>query len=94
MHEEFMKNITESDAEEKWIELENFKYKELKRQIRRKYRVIEKQVMRRYFEGENPDYITIINGKIYGNPGGNLGGKIRKRGRRSSGSSDSGADVM
>jgi len=46
--------------------------------------------MRRYFEGEDPDYVAIIDGKIYGNPGG----KIRKRRRRSSGFSDSGADVM
>ena len=34
--------------------------------------------------------MTIINGKIYGN----LEGKIRKRRRKSSGSSDSSTDVM
>jgi len=50
--------------------------------------------MRRYLKGEDPDYVIIINGKIYGNPGDNLDGKIRKRGRRSSRFSDSGADVM
>ena len=50
--------------------------------------------MRRYLEEENPDYIAIINNKIYRNPGGNLGGKTRKRGRRNSGSSDSGADTI
>ena len=46
--------------------------------------------MRRYLEGEDPDYVAIIDGKIYGN----LESKIRKRRRRSSGFSDSGADVM
>ena len=46
--------------------------------------------MRRYFKEENPDYITIINGKIYGN----LGGKIRKRRCRSFGSSDSGTNII
>ena len=46
--------------------------------------------MRRYLKGEDPDYVAIINSKIYGN----LGGKIRKRRRRSSGSSDSGTDVI
>ena len=48
-----MRNITESDVEGEWIELENFeedfeddfKYEKLKRQVRRKYRVIEKQVI-------------------------------------------------
>ncbi len=49
--------------------------------------------MRRYLK-KNPDFIAIINGKIYGNPRGNLGGKIRKRGRRNSGSSNSGANTM
>ncbi len=46
--------------------------------------------MRRYFEGKDPDYITIINGKIYRNPGG----KIKKRRRRSSGFSDSGVNII
>ena len=46
--------------------------------------------MRRYLEGEDPDYVVIIDGKIYGNPGG----KIRKRRRRSSGSSDSNTDTI
>jgi len=46
--------------------------------------------MRRYFEGEDPDYVAIIDGKIYGNSGD----KIRKRRCRSFGFSDSGADVM
>ncbi len=46
--------------------------------------------MRRYLKGENPDYITIINSKIYKNPGG----KIRKRKRRSSGFSDSNTDII
>ncbi len=49
-YKEFMGSIIENDAKEKWIGLENFKedseddfeYKELKRQVRRKYRVIEK----------------------------------------------------
>jgi len=50
--------------------------------------------MRKYLKGEDPDFVAIINSKIYGNPGGNLGGKIRKRGRRNSESSDSGADVI
>ncbi len=50
--------------------------------------------MRRYLKGKDPDFVAIINDKIYGNPGGNLGGKIRKRRRRNSGSSDSGADIM
>ncbi len=93
-----MRNITESDAEGEQTGLENFEedseddfeYEELKRQVRRKYRVVEKQVMRRYFEREDPDYMTIINSKIYRNPGG----KIRKRRRKSSGSSDSGADTI
>ncbi len=78
-----MGNTTESDVEGEWIELENskedseddFKYKELKRQVRCKYRVAEKQVMRRYLKGEDPDYMIIIDGKIYGN----LGGKIKKK---------------
>ncbi len=93
-----MRNTTESDVEGEWTELKNseedseddFEYEELKRQVRRKYRVIEKQVIRRYLEGEDPDYIIIINSKIYGNSGG----KIRKRRCRSFGFSDSGADVM
>ncbi len=50
MYKKFMRNTTESDVEEEQIELENsekdfeddFKYEELKRQIRRKYRVIKK----------------------------------------------------
>ena len=46
--------------------------------------------MRRYLKGENPDYITIINNKIYRNPRG----KIRKRRYRSSESSDSGIDII
>ena len=50
--------------------------------------------MRKYLEEKNPDFITIINSKIYRNSGGNLGGKIRKRRRRSSGFSDSGADII
>jgi len=49
-YKEFMGSIIENDAKEKWIGLENFKedseddfeYKELKRQVSRKYRVIEK----------------------------------------------------
>ncbi len=93
-----MRNITESDVEGEWTGLENFKkdsendfkYEELKRQVRRKYRAVEKQVIRRYLKGEDLDYIVIINSKIYGNPGG----KIRKRRRRSFEFSDSGADVI
>ncbi len=93
-----MRNTTESDIEEEWTELENseenskddFKYEKLKRQIRRKYRVIEKQVIRRYLERKDPDYIAIINSKIYKNPGG----KIRKKKRRSSESSDSNTNVI
>ncbi len=50
--------------------------------------------MRRYLKGEDPNYITIINNKIYGNPGGNLDSKIRKRRRRSSRSSDSSANII
>ncbi len=46
--------------------------------------------MRRYLKGEDPDYVAIINNKIYGNSGD----KIKKRRRRSSGFSDSGADIM
>ncbi len=46
--------------------------------------------MRRYLEGEDPDYVVIIDGKIYGN----LGGKTKKRRCRSSGSSDSGTDII
>ncbi len=50
MHKEFMRNTTESDVEEEQIKLKNseedseddFKYEELKRQIRRKHRVVEK----------------------------------------------------
>ena len=45
-----MRNTTESDTEKEQIELENsekdsednFKYEELKRQVRRKYRATEK----------------------------------------------------
>ena len=45
-----MRNITKSDVEEKWTGSENFKedsednfkYEKLKKQIRRKYRAIEK----------------------------------------------------
>ena len=93
-----MRNITENDVEGEQIESENsekdseddFEYEELKRQVRRKYRAAEKQIMRRYFEGEDPDYVAIIDGKIYGNSGD----KIRKRRCRSFGFSDSGADVM
>ncbi len=93
-----MRNTTENDTEGEWTGSENseedseddFEYEKLKRQVRRKHRVTEKQVMRRYLEGEDPDYIAIINGKIYGN----LGGKIRKRRCRSFGFSDSGADVI
>ncbi len=93
-----MRNTTESDAEEEQIESENskkdfednFKYEELKRQIYRKYRATEKQAIRIYLEGEDPDYVAIINSKIYGNPGG----KIRKRRCRSSGSSDSDTNTI
>jgi len=46
--------------------------------------------MGRYLKEEDPDYVVIIDGKIYRN----LGGKIRKRRCRSSGFSDSGADIM
>ena len=35
--------------------------------------------MRRYFKGEDSDYIAIINNKTYGNSGGNLDGKIIKK---------------
>ncbi len=98
MYEKRIRNITESNIEEEQIKSENskedsednFKYEELKRQICRKYRAIEKQVMRRYLKGEDPDYIIIINDKIYRNPGG----KTRKRRCRSSGSSDSGTDII
>ena len=38
--------------------------------------------------------MAIIDDKIYGNPGGNLGGKIRKRGRRNSGFSDSDTNTI
>ncbi len=101
-HEEFMGSITENDTKEEQTKSENskedsednFEYEELKREVRRKHRVVEKQVMRRYLKGEDPDFVAIINSKIYRNPGGNLGGKTRKRGRRNSGSSDSGADVI
>ncbi len=93
-----MGNTTESDIERKWTESENskkdsednFKYEKLKRQIRRKYRVIKKQTMRRYLEGENSDYITIINNKTYRNPGG----KIRGKKRRNSGSSNSNKNII
>ena len=93
-----MRNTTESDAEEEQIESENskkdfednFKYEELKRQVRRKYRATKKQIMRRYLEGEDPDYITIINNKTYRNPGG----KIRKKRRRSSGFNYSGINTI
>ncbi len=46
--------------------------------------------MRKYFEKKDPDYIAIINGKIYENPKS----KTRKRRRRSFGFSDSGADII
>src|SRR6266536_1466172 len=93
-----MRNTTENDAEGEWTGLENskenseddFEYEELKKQIRRKYRAIEKQVIRRYLEGEDPDYVIIINNKIYGNPGG----KIRKRRCKNSGFSDSGTNII
>ncbi len=93
-----MRNTTENDTKKKQIELENskedseddFEYEKLKRQVRRKYRAAEKQVMGRYLKEEDPDYVVIIDGKIYRN----LGGKIRKRRCRSSGFSDSGADIM
>ncbi len=93
-----MKNTTENNVEGEWIRSENskkdsendFKYEKLKKQIRRKYRAVEKQIMRRYLKEKDPDYMTIINNKIYGNPGD----KIRKRRRKSSGSSDSGADII
>jgi len=62
----------------------------LKRQVRRKCRVIEKQAIRRYLKREDLDYMAIINSKIYEN----LGGKIRKRRRRSFEFSDSGADII
>ena len=101
-YEEFIGSITENNTEEEWTGLENFeedfednfKYEELKREVRRKYRAIEKQVMRRYLKGKDPDFVAIINSKIYRNPGGNLDGKTRKRGRRNSGSSDSGANII
>ncbi len=93
-----MRNTTENNIEGEWTGSKNseedseddFEYEELKRQIRRKYHAIEKQIIRRYLEGEDPDYVIIIDGKIYGNPGG----KIRKRRRRSSGSSDSGVNII
>ena len=93
-----MESIIENNAEEEWIGLENskedseddFKYEELKRQVRCKYRAVEKQAMRRYLKKEDPDYVVIINSKIYKNPGD----KTRKRRYKNSGSSDSGADVM
>ncbi len=97
-----MGSIIENDAEEEQTESENFeenseddfKYEELKREVRRKYRAVEKQIIRRYFEGEDPDFVAIIDGKIYRNPGGNLGDKTKKKGRRNSESSDSGANIM
>ena len=97
-----MRNTTKSDTKKEWTGSENskkdseddFKYEELKREVRRKYRAVEKQIIRRYFEGEDPDFVAIIDGKIYRNPGGNLGGKIRKRRYRNSGSSDSGANII
>ena len=93
-----MRNTTENDTKKKQIELENskedseddFEYEKLKRQVRRKYRAAEKQVMGRYLKEEDPDYVVIIDGKIYRN----LGGKIRKRRCRNSGSSDSGANII
>ncbi len=93
-----MGSITENDAEEEQIKLENsekdsednFEYEELKREVRRKHRAIKKQVMRRYFKEKDLDYVVIINSKIYGNPGG----KIRKRRCRSFGFNDSGADII
>ncbi len=50
--------------------------------------------MRKYLKGEDPDFVAIINSKIYGNPGGNLDGKIRKRGRKNSGFSDSDTNII
>ena len=93
-----MRNTTKSDIKKEWIGLENseknseddFEYEELKKQIRRKYRAIKKQAMRRYLKEEDPDYVVIINSKTYKN----LEGKIRKRRCRSSESNDSGADVI
>ncbi len=46
--------------------------------------------MRRYLEGEDPDYMTIIDSKTYGNPEN----KTRKRRRKNSGSSDSNTDII
>ena len=93
-----MRNTTESDVEGEWIGLENskknseddFEYEKLKRQVRRKHRVTKKQVMRKYFEKKDPDYIAIINDKTYRNPED----KTRKKRRKSSGSSDSGTDTI
>ncbi len=93
-----MRNTTESDIKRKQTGSENskensendFEYEELKRQVRRKYRAIEKQIIRRYLKEEDPDYVAIINNKIYGNSGG----KIRKRRRRSSEFNDSGANII
>ncbi len=50
--------------------------------------------MRRYLKKEDPDFIAIINNKTYRNPGGNLDSKTRKRGRKNSESSDSGANTI
>ena len=93
-----MRNITKSNIKGEWIKLKNskknsennFKYKKLKRQVYRKHRATEKQTIRKYLEEEDPDYVVIINSKIYEN----LEGKIRKKRRRSSGSSDSGMDII
>ncbi len=93
-----MRNTTKSNIKKEQTELENskkdfednFKYEELKRQIRRKHHAIKKQIIRRYLKEEDPDYIIIINNKTYGNPGG----KIRKKRRRSSGSSDSNTNTI
>ncbi len=93
-----MRNTTENDIKGEQTGSENskkdseddFEYEELKKQVRRKHRATEKQVIRRYLEGKNLDYIAIINNKIYENPGG----KIRKRRRRNSGSSDSSTNVI
>ncbi len=46
--------------------------------------------MRRYFEEKDPDYITIINNKIYRNSGG----KIKKRRYKGSGFSDLDTDII
>ncbi len=50
--------------------------------------------MRRYLKGENPDFVAIINNKIYGNPEGNLDSKIKKKRRKNSGSNDSDINII